>query len=114
MNHQILKIVFIFIALVGSKFSQQIQVDQFKTLVLKFVHNGPVIGPNHKDVLSSNNRSGFETDQVVKIDSVYHMFVNKMFERSHRGMRIAYWTSHDAVNWKRQSTLGFEVSEIRN
>lgn len=28
-----------------------------------------------------------------------------MFHRPHRDMRIAYWTSPDAVNWKRQSTI---------
>ncbi|MFC6099826.1 glycoside hydrolase family protein [Olivibacter domesticus] len=68
-------------------------------------HKGPVIGPNHSDVLSSKNRAGFETGQVVKIDGVYHMFINEMFERPHRDMRIAYWTSRDAINWKRQSTV---------
>lgn len=65
----------------------------------------PVIGPNHPDVLSSKNRAGFETGQVVKIDGTYHMFINEMFERPHRDMRIAYWTSGDAIHWKRQSTL---------
>ncbi len=93
LNHHILTITFIFIAAVGSVFSQTTQVDQSKTLVLKSVH----IGPNHTDVLSSSNRSGFEIGQVVKIDSVYHKFVNEMFERPHRDMRIAYWTSDDAV-----------------
>jgi hypothetical protein len=57
------------------------------------------------DVISTNNQSGFETGQVVKINGVYHMFVNEMFFRPHRDLRIAYWTSNDAVNWKRQSTL---------
>jgi len=33
------------------------------------------------------------------------MFVNEMFERPHRDMRIAYWTSQNAIDWKRQSTL---------
>lgn len=66
---------------------------------------GPVIGPTHPDVLASNNKSGFETGQIVKIGSTYHMFVNEMFDRAHRDMRISYWTSPDAVNWKRQSTV---------
>ena len=75
--------------------------------VLKMVseNNGPVIGPDHPDVLASANRSGFETGQVVKLNNVYHMFVNEMFDRPHRDMRIAYWTSSDAVQWKRQSTI---------
>lgn len=33
------------------------------------------------------------------------MFINEMFDRIQRDMRIAYWTSEDAVNWKRQSTI---------
>ncbi|MES2774988.1 MAG: hypothetical protein V4722_12430 [Bacteroidota bacterium] len=75
--------------------------------VLKMVaeHNGPVINNNHSDVIASSNRSGFETGQVVKLSNVYHMFVNEMFDRPHRDLRIAYWTSTDAVNWKRQSTI---------
>lgn len=75
------------------------------TLTLATWHQGPVIGPNHPDVLASKNNSGFETGQVVKIDSVYHMFVNEMFERAHRDLRISYWISTDAVNWKRKSTI---------
>jgi hypothetical protein len=75
--------------------------------VLKMVaqHKGPVIGADHTDVNASNNKSGFETGQVVKINGVYHMFVNEMFIRPHRDMRISYWTSPDAATWKRQSTV---------
>ena len=105
LSHGFLAIAFISIATVGSMLSQQIKVDEANTLVLKYAHNGPVIDPNHADVLSSHNRSGFETGQIVKIDSVYHMFVTEMFERPHRDLRIAYWTSYDTVNWKRQSTF---------
>ena len=68
-------------------------------------HLGPVIGPHHPDVISSDNRSGFEKGQVIKLNGVYHMFVNEMFGRAHRDMRIAYWTSPDAENWKRISTI---------
>lgn len=74
-------------------------------------HEGPVIGSNHADVIASKNRSGFETGQVVKIGDTYHMFVNEMFERTHRDMRIAYWTSEDAINWKRQSTIVNSIPE---
>ena len=75
--------------------------------VLKMVSEaeGPVIGPEHADVITSNNRSGFETGHIVKLDGVYHMFVNELFDRPHRDLRIAYWTSTDAVHWKRQSTV---------
>jgi hypothetical protein len=76
-----------------------------KKLKVVSEHKGPVIRPDHPDVLKSANRSGFETGQVVKINNVYHMFVNEMFERPHRDLRIAYWTSSDAIQWKRQSTI---------
>lgn len=79
--------------------------DQAKHLVMVAEHKGPLIGPDHPDVISSNNLSGFETGQIVKLKGVYHMIVNEMFIRPHRDMRIAYWTSIDAINWKRQTTL---------
>jgi len=75
------------------------------TLILDSEFNGPIIGENHKDVIASNNRSGFETGQVVKVNGVYHMFVNEMFDRPHRDLRVSYWISHDAFNWARQSTI---------
>lgn len=68
-------------------------------------HFGPVIGPAHPDVTASKNKSGFETGQVVKVDDTYHMFVNEMFIRPHKDLRISYWTSRDATQWKRQSTI---------
>lgn len=105
LNHRIFTLVLMLLSTAGSVFSQKPQGDQSKTLVLVSEHQGPVVGSSHVDVLSSNNRSGFETGQVVKINGVYHMFVNEMFGRPHRDMRIAYWTSQDAINWKRQSTL---------
>jgi len=83
-------------------FSQHAKQAKLKMIS---AHKGPVIGPDHPDVLSSGNRSGFETGQVIKIDNVYHMFVNEMFERPHRDLRISYWTSKDAVNWERKSTI---------
>jgi len=76
-----------------------------KTLVLVSNHEVPVIGPEHHDVLASNNKGGFETGQVVKLNGRYHMFVNEMFERPHRDMRISYWTSTDALSWDRQSSV---------
>ena len=99
--------LFIMISIIsmGTVFSHTAMAGQSKTLTLKSSHTGPVVGANHVDVLSSDNRSGFETGQVVKENGVYHMFVNEMFERPHRDMRIAYWTSQNAIDWKRQSTL---------
>lgn len=68
-------------------------------------HMGPVIGPDHPDVITSGNLSGFETGQVVRYSGVYHMFVNEMFGRPHRDLRVSHWTSADAVNWKRLATI---------
>jgi len=75
------------------------------TLKLVKAPAAPVIDAQNADVITSKNRSGFETGQVVKIGTTYHMFINEMFERAHRDMRIAYWTSKDAIHWKRQSTI---------
>ena len=76
-----------------------------KQLVVREIHEGPVIDHQHPDVIASGNRSGFETGQVVKVADTYHMFINEMFDRPHRDMRISYWTSADAINWKRKSTI---------
>ena len=76
-----------------------------KTLQMVAEHKGPVIDVDHPDVIASNNKSGFETGYVIKMNGVYHMFVNEMFGRAHRDLRVSYWTSTDAENWKRQSTI---------
>jgi hypothetical protein len=68
-------------------------------------HQGPVIGPDHPDVKASGNRSGFETGEMIKHKGVYHMFVNEMFGQHHIDMRVSHWSSPDAINWKRQSTV---------
>ncbi|MDD3320557.1 MAG: hypothetical protein PHS59_03845 [Paludibacter sp.] len=105
LNFRVLSIVFIFATSITTVFSQKTQKNEQKKLVLVSEHKGPIVGKFHEDVLSSKNRSGFETGQVVKINGVYHMFINEMFDRPHKDMRIAYWTSSDAINWKRQSTI---------
>jgi hypothetical protein len=66
-------------------------------------HAGPVIGPGAAG--TEDNKSGFETGQVLKLDGVYHMFVNEMFGRPHLDMRIAHWTSRDAEKWERRGTI---------
>jgi hypothetical protein len=86
-------------------FTQQKSIANGKMLEVISEHRGPVIGPAHPDVVASNNRSGFETGQVVKVNNSYHMFVNEMFGRPHRDLRISYWTSPNAIHWKRQSTI---------
>ena len=85
-------------------YAQQKTSDS-KTLKMVSAYKGPLISADHPDVLASNNRSGFETGHVVKLNGIYHMFVNEMFDRPHRDMRISYWTSPDATHWKRQKTV---------
>ena len=88
-------------------FSSSVCSAQSAGKVLKLVseHKGPVVSAGHFDVVASNNRSGFETGQVIKHNNIYNMFVNEMFDRPHRDLRIAYWTSGDAINWKRHATI---------
>lgn len=103
MSIRLIQIALFILLTSATSFSQETRRN--KSLVLVSEHIGPVIDSTHPDVLSSFNQSGFETGQVVKIHGVYHLFVNEMFERPHRDMRIAYWTSDDAINWSRQTTL---------
>lgn len=103
-------VIVLFIISAAQLWAQNINassINKAEAKVIKLVseHEGPVIGAAHPDVLATNNRSGFETGQVVKLNGIYHMFVNEMFDRPHRDLRISYWTSHDAINWKRQSTI---------
>lgn len=63
----------------------------------------PVIGPDHAGL--AGNRSGFETGVTVKVDGVYHLFVGEMFGRPHLDLRIAHWTSKDAIAWTRDTTV---------
>ena len=79
--------------------------QQFNKLAVKTIPATPVIDDQHPDVLQSGNKSGFETGQMVKLDGIYHIFINEMFDRPHRDMRIAHWTSSDAEHWERQSTI---------
>ena len=85
-------------------------VSEAKVLKMITEHNGPVIDANNADVVATDNRSGFETGQIVKVNNTYHMFVNEMFERPHRDLRIAYWTSDDAVKWERKNTVVESIS----
>ncbi|WP_308991101.1 hypothetical protein QLS71_008970 [Mariniflexile litorale] len=87
----------IFVATTSTCFAQSLYVVSD--------HQKPVVNYNHPDVLATKNLSGFETGQVVKLNGTYHMFVNEMFIRAHRDMRIAYWTSKDAINWERKGTI---------
>lgn len=98
--------IYFFLHCIFWPYSSQAQINVTdKVLKLVSASFGPVIAHNHPDVLTTNNKSGFETGHVVKLDGIYHMFVNEMFDRPHRDLRIAYWTSPDAIHWKRVSTI---------
>jgi len=64
----------------------------------------PVIGKDHPDC--KDDKYGFEGGLVIKLKKNYHMFTaeNHGDPRIVR-MRIAHWTSTDALDWKRQSTI---------
>jgi hypothetical protein len=64
----------------------------------------PVIDADHPD--ARGNKYGFEGGTVVKIDGTYHLFVAEMMgDPRWFKMRLALWTSPDAKQWKRVSTL---------
>lgn len=64
----------------------------------------PVIDFDHPD--AKDNKYGFEGGVVVKSGSAYHLFVSEMDrEPLYHKTRLAYWTSPDAIRWKRVSTL---------
>jgi hypothetical protein len=64
----------------------------------------PVIGPDHPQL--AGNRYGFEGGAVVKEAGVYHLFTAEMADDPFWvRMRLAHWSSPDAVAWTRVSTL---------
>jgi len=64
----------------------------------------PVIDQNHPD--AKGNRYGFEGGSVVKVSGVYHLFTAEMVgDPVWVNMRLAHWTSPDALHWSRQATL---------
>lgn len=97
---QLVPVFFLLITNVFSAVSQE-----YRSLIVKDIHDGPLIDYDHKDVIKSKNKSGFETGQMVKLNGVYHIFINEMFDRPHRDMRISHWSSTDAESWKRESTV---------
>ena len=101
----------IFLSLLVYNSDGRTKSDEAKKLTMVSCQQGSVVGPNHPDVLSGKNLSGFETGQVIKTEGVYHMFVNEMFARPHRDLRVSYWTSNDAINWKRQSAIVESLAE---
>ncbi len=64
----------------------------------------PVIDFDHPDC--RDNKYGFEGGLAVKVDGTYHLFVAEMYgDAFWIAMRLAHWTSPDALHWKRASTL---------
>ena len=59
---------------------------------------------------AEENKYGFESGRVLKLDGTYHLFISEMVGDPHWvKMRLAHWTSDDRLRWKRVSTL-FESS----
>lgn len=63
----------------------------------------PVIGP--EDPGLAGNRSGFENGFTLKLGDTYHLFISEMFGRPHLDLRIAHWTSRDAIHWTRKGVV---------
>ena len=72
-------------------------------LVLVQESQAPVVGPDQPGL--AGNKSGFENGFVLKLDGTYHMFISEMFERPHLDLRIAHWTSTDAIHWSRKGLV---------
>jgi hypothetical protein len=78
--------------------------DNFRErLVLAEESRAPVVGPEHAEL--AGNKSGFENGFTLKLGDTYHMFISEMFGRPHLDLRIAHWTSEDAVHWTRKGTI---------
>ena len=77
-------------------------------LVVQSAPTAPVIDADHPDL--ADNRYGFEGGSVVKVEGIYHLFVAEMSgDPFWVKMRLAHWTSANAIAWRRASTL-FETS----
>jgi hypothetical protein len=72
--------------------------------------SAPVIDADHPDL--AGNKYGFEGGSVVKEGGLYHLFVAEMAgDPFWARMRLAHWSSPDARNWRRASTL-YETSGV--
>lgn len=66
--------------------------------------DAPVIGPGHPDL--SGNLYGFEGGCAVKEAGTYHIFTAEMAgDPFWVKMRLAHWSSPDALSWRRVGTL---------
>ena len=78
-----------------------------------------IVGGNEGPVITKGSsyteevKHGFEGGRVVKINNKYHMITSEMFsDPQDIKMRLGYWTSSDAIKWKRESTL-YESSAVQ-
>ena len=68
----------------------------------------PVIDKDHPDC--KDDKYGLEGGVVLKLNGTYHLFSSENHGDPYIiKMRLAHWTSPDAINWKRQSTI-FETT----
>lgn len=75
-----------------------------KTLLVSYVHSGPVI--TIKSPGAEGIKYGFEGGRVVKVDGTYHLFASEIYQDPFWvKMRLGYWISTDKVNWRRISTI---------
>jgi len=64
----------------------------------------PVIGSDHPDL--AGNQYGFEGGGVIKESGTYHLFTAEMAgDPFWAKMRLAHWSSPDALHWRREGTL---------
>jgi len=55
---------------------------------------------------AQGNKYGFEGGRALKINDIYHLFTSEMIDDPHWvKMRLAHWTSHDRLHWRRVSTI---------
>lgn len=81
--------------------STAISPIQFETVETR---DCPII--NYDSPGTQQNKYGFEGGSIIKQGSLYHLFVSEMIgDPLWERMRLAHWTSPDAVHWKRVSTL---------
>ncbi len=52
----------------------------YEELVVVEDYSNPVIGMDHQDVIASDNKTGFETGQVVVQDGIHYMFIGEMLK----------------------------------
>lgn len=104
----IIACLYLFAALAVSAAPAQQAADNPSPSPISFkviqIRDTPVIDAANPD--AKDNKFGFEDGMAVKIHGVYHLIVDEMAgDPMWVKMRIAHWTSPDAIHWKRIATL---------